>query len=90
MRKIKNHPKIDKALAILTIVLIALAVYLTLTNGFRVFMLNQNKNEQLIIPKENIRECCEYLDDEGFLRKCIVFADYDCSSCDIYCAAKLS
>ena len=83
MKGIKN---IDKALLVLTILLIVFAAYLAFSGGFRTFMLNQNENEQLIIPKADIKECCTYLDENSIERTCTVFSDYDCSKCESICS----
>ena len=69
----------------LGIVVVLLGSYLFLSGSFNQFALTTRTEEQLIIPKENLKECCTYLDEQENEKTCSIFIDYSCDNCNSLC-----
>tara|TARA_Y100000310_G_C20020027_1_gene506950 strand:+ start:178 stop:363 length:186 start_codon:yes stop_codon:yes gene_type:complete len=48
-------------------------------------VLKTRSKEQLIIPKEDLKECCKYLDINRNEKTCSIFKDYSCDNCNSLC-----
>ena len=48
-------------------------------------VLKTRAEEQLIIPKEDIKECCKYLDEDENEKTCSIFTEYSCDNCNSLC-----
>tara|TARA_Y100000310_G_scaffold329665_1_gene399932 strand:+ start:461 stop:709 length:249 start_codon:yes stop_codon:yes gene_type:complete len=69
----------------LGIIIVLLGSYLFLSGSFNQFALTTRTEEQLIIPTENLKECCSYLDKEGNEKTCSIFVEYSCDNCKPLC-----
>ena len=70
----------------LGIVMILLSSFLFFSEGLHKKALTSRSEEQLIIPKENLKECCKYLDENGNEKTCSIFIEYSCDNCKPLCA----
>ena len=55
------------------------------SEGLHKQVLKTRTEEQLIIPKEEIKECCKYLDEGGNEKTCSIFREYSCDNCKSLC-----
>ena len=69
----------------LGIVLILLSAFLFFSEGIHKQTLTTRTEEQLIIPKENLKECCKYLDKDDNEKTCSIFIEYSCDNCKSLC-----
>ena len=69
----------------LGIVMMLLSSFLFLSEGVHKQALTSRTEEQLIIPKENLKDCCNYLDENGNEKTCSIFIEYSCDNCNSLC-----
>ena len=69
----------------LGVILILLSAFLFFSEGIHKQTLTTRTEEQLIIPKENLKECCTYLDEQENEKTCSIFIDYSCDNCNQLC-----
>ncbi|MAG39122.1 hypothetical protein CMO90_03465 [Candidatus Woesearchaeota archaeon] len=77
-----SYTKIILGLLILTLLL---ASYVLLSENVNIYLLDSRNNEQLIIPTNNLNECCNYFDETGFEKTCSMLEDYSCDNCNSVC-----
>lgn len=69
----------------LGIIVVLLGSYLFFSESLHSKALATRTEEQLIIPIENLKECCSYLDEEGNEKTCSIFVKYSCDNCKPLC-----
>ena len=69
----------------LGIFVILLGSYLFFSENIHKQKLTSRSEEQLIIQKENLKECCKYLDENGNEKTCSIFIEYSYDNCNPLC-----
>ena len=69
----------------LGVILILLSAFLFFSEGLHTQALTTRTEEQLIIPKEELKECCKYFDEGGNEKTYSIFIEYSCDNCNQLC-----
>ena len=65
--------------------MILLGSYMFFSENLHNQALTTRTEEQLIIPTENLKECCTYSDEEGNEKTCSILINYSCDNCNELC-----
>jgi len=75
----------NKTLIILAVLLIVISSLLLLKN-FNSSVVASETTEQLELNLSNLKVCCNYIDEQGKDRSCILQERFDCSLCGEKCS----
>ncbi len=71
-------------LVILSILVLLMVSYMYAAKEFHMYVLNQQRDEVVVIPKSKIMDCCNYM-DEGEIKICRAIAPHTCDVCEKFC-----
>ena len=70
----------------LCLFIVLLASLLYLTEDMHSYLLTNRDGEQLVIQTEDLKECCNYIDEEGLEKTCRIFNEFSCDNCQLLCS----
>ena len=67
-------------------VIILLASFLYFNEDLHGYLLTNREGEQLVIPAEDLKDCCNYVDEQGLEKTCRVLNEFSCDNCQALCS----